>query len=194
MCNLAHFRISTLWFQGYWHFLVLFIVWRFWCYISFWMHLILQHSLSHFCHLSKWPNISHSKNIISGNFCDQRKNIWSWNGANCTSHNGKKWWHWEAITWKIKCTILCQLQRNKWNQICAVQATAHKSVTNQSMENFLYIVTFCNHFLPSVCNKNFHFLTKYSPISFSFDIRKAVIDKKSKSILIFSCFFFFFLL
>lgn len=181
LCDLACFRVSTLWFQGYWPFLVLFII-RDWCYISLWVHLILHHSLlSHYCHLPRWQNIFHSKNIISGYFYDQKKNIWSRNGTNCTSHNGKKWWRWEAITWKNKCTILCQLQRNQWNWICAVQAMAHKSATNQFMENFLYIVTICNHFLPSVSNKNFRFLTKYSPIRFSFRIQKAVLTKSKKS-------------
>lgn len=157
------------------------IIKRDWWYISLWVHLIQQRSLlSHYCHLSRWQNISQSKNIISGYFYDQKNSIWSKNGMNCTSHNGKKWWHWEAITWKNKYTILCQLQRSQWNWICAVQAIAHKSVTNQFMENFLYIVTISNHFLHSVPNKNFCFLKKYSPISFSFKTQKAILRKSRK--------------
>lgn len=161
LCELAHFRVSTLWLQGHWPFLLIFIIRRDWCYIFLSVYLILQHSLlAYYCHLSVWQNTSHSKNIISGYFYDKKKNIWSWNGTNCMSHNGKKWWCWEAITWKSKRTILCQLKKNQWNWICAVQAMAHRSTTNQFMENFLYIVTICNYFLPSVSNENFCFLTK----------------------------------
>lgn len=122
--DLAHFRVSTIWFQGYWPFLVLLIIKKDWYYISIWAHLILQHSLlSHYHNLSRRQNISHSKNI-SGYFCDQKRN-WSRIGTDCTSHNGRKT-NSDVENNNLKEIILCHFQRNQLKQICAGQAMAHK--------------------------------------------------------------------